>query len=74
VLLNFKIFAARANFPVIWNSRTRGFVPRQGAKHAKFGGKRGIIFGKFSPLFSDLCGLCVFAGDIPILLVAALPR
>jgi len=25
-------------------------------------------------IISDLCGLCVFAGDIPILLVAALPR
>ena len=30
VLLNFKIFVARANFPVIWNSRTRGFDSRQG--------------------------------------------
>jgi uncharacterized membrane protein len=46
--------------------------PRRKARQVRR--EKMIIFGKFSPLFSDLCGLCVFAGDIPILLVAALPR
>jgi hypothetical protein len=41
-----------------------GDSSRQGAKSAKFG--KEILF-----LF--LCELCVFAGDTPILLVAALP-
>jgi hypothetical protein len=41
-----------------------GYPSRQGAKNAKFG----------QILFLFLCGLCVFAGDIPILLVAASPR
>jgi hypothetical protein len=41
-----------------------GYSSRQGAKNAKFG----------QILFLFLCALCVFAGDIPILLVAAQPR
>jgi hypothetical protein len=42
-----------------------GYSSRQGAKNAKFGQKI---------LFLFLCGLCVFAGDIPIVLVAASPH
>jgi hypothetical protein len=38
-----------------------GYSSRQGAKNATFG-----------QLFF-LCGLCVFAGDIPILLVCGMP-
>jgi hypothetical protein len=38
---------------------------RQGAKYAKFGTERLIILQTILFIFSDLCGLGVFAGDIP---------
>ena len=38
---------------------------RRGAKHAKFGIERLIILQTILLISSDLCGLCVFAGDIP---------
>jgi len=39
-------------------------ISRQGAKNAKFGIERLIILTILF-IFSDLCGLGVFAGDIP---------
>jgi hypothetical protein len=38
---------------------------RRGAKYAKFGIERLIILQTILFIFSDLCGLGVFAGDIP---------
>jgi len=39
---------------------------RQGAKHAKFRSEKiNYLEKKWLLLFSDLCGLGVFAGDIP---------
>jgi len=42
-----------------------GIDSRQGAKYAKFGIERLIILQTILFIFSDLCGLGVFAGDIP---------
>ncbi|HXV79821.1 MAG TPA: hypothetical protein VEG60_08070 [Candidatus Binatia bacterium] len=50
-----------------------GYSSRQGAKHVLSQVEGNAMFGK-EVLFLFLCELCVFAGDIPILLVAALPR
>ena len=38
---------------------------RQGAKHAKFRREDKLSWKNCLLLFSDLCGLGVFAGDIP---------
>ena len=63
---------------VIWSARTRGLTPAKAwfdrlttlsnverAKAAKFGIERLIILQTILFIFSDLCGLGVFAGDIP---------
>ena len=42
-----------------------GIDSRQGAKHAKFGIDSSIILQTILFISSDLCGLRVFAGDIP---------
>jgi hypothetical protein len=42
-----------------------GIDSRQGAKYAKFGIEILIILQTILFIFSDLCGLGVFAGDIP---------
>jgi len=42
-----------------------GIDSRQGAKYAKFGVERLIILQTILFIYSDLCGLGVFAGDIP---------
>jgi len=43
-----------------------GIVSRKDAKHAKFGeNDLNYTEGRFSKLFSELCGLCAFARDIP---------
>ena len=47
------------------NSRIRKFIPPK-RKGAKFGGGRAIFLRIIFTIFSDLCGLGVFAGDIPI--------
>jgi hypothetical protein len=62
-LLCLKVFAACANFPIHETSRIRIFLPPRREERQV---RTNIVF--------FLCGLCVFAGDIPILLVAAPPR
>jgi len=42
-----------------------GIDSRHGAKYAKFGIERLIILQTILFIFSDLCGLGVFAGDFP---------
>jgi hypothetical protein len=42
-----------------------GLDSRQGAKHAKFRREKINYLEKNVLLFSGLCGLCIFARDIP---------
>jgi hypothetical protein len=58
-------FRGRRNVDFEWKYSNKGIDSRQGAKRAKFGGEKGIILKKLITLFSDLCGLGVFARDIP---------
>jgi hypothetical protein len=52
-------------WPLIWNARTRGLTPAKAQSTPSFGTERLIILQTILFIFSDLCGLGVFAGDIP---------
>jgi len=58
-------FHSSREFSVDLECSNTGIDSRQGAKYAKFGIERLIILQTILFIFSDLCGLGVFAGDIP---------
>ena len=70
-LLCLKVFAACANFPIHETSRIRIFLPPRREKRRV---RINIVFFLGGPFDVAQDMLCVFAGDIPILLVAAPPR
>jgi len=58
-------FHSSREFSVDLECSNTGIDSRQRAKYAKFGIERLIILQTILFIFSDLCGLGVFAGDIP---------
>jgi hypothetical protein len=60
-----QILRSSRKFCVDLEYSNTGIDSRQGAKYAKFRSERLIILQTILFIFSDLCGLGVFAGDIP---------
>jgi hypothetical protein len=65
VLLSVRIFAACATSLLSGNTRTGEWTRAEAQSAPSSEGRDELSWRNYSPLFSDLCGLGVFARDIP---------